>query len=119
MTFEELQQVVADIEHQGWKFVVSEIGEGFFLQVQFLAPDTDDPCGLTFSMQHGRKWYVSSFSTCSEVVQTALKAVLAAVEHEAREHFRYRGAPIFRPHHDVHRLWFLTTCHEPDGRAEQ
>lgn len=43
--------------------------------------------------------------TRSEVVQTALKAVLAAVEHEAREFFTYNGRAIFGPHYDVDALW--------------
>lgn len=40
----------------------------------------------------------------SEVVATAMKAVLAAEEHEARELFKYRGKAIFNPHIDVDAL---------------
>ena len=42
--------------------------------------------------------------TPSELVQTALKCVLTSLEHEAREHFTYRGAAIFGPHFDVEAL---------------
>jgi hypothetical protein len=42
--------------------------------------------------------------TKSEVVQTAFKAALTAIEHEARERFTYRGQSIFDPHYDVDQL---------------
>ena len=51
-----------------------------------------------------RKWYVSQHATTSEIVQTLLKAVLTAEEHEAREHFTYKGRPVFAPHHHVDAL---------------
>jgi len=52
----------------------------------------------------GRKWLLSQHMTDSEIVQTALLAVLVCEEHEARERFRYRGAAIFGPHQDVEDL---------------
>lgn len=55
----------------------------------------------------GRKWRLSPHMTRSEIVQTALMAVLAAEEHEARELFKYRGESIFDPHYDVEKLWEL------------
>ena len=55
----------------------------------------------------GRKWRLSPHMTDSEIVGTALKAVLTAEEHEARENFLYRGRPIFGPHLDVDQLWEL------------
>lgn len=42
--------------------------------------------------------------TKSEVVQTAFKAVLTAVEHETRETFLYRNKAIFGPHYNVDAL---------------
>jgi hypothetical protein len=47
-------------------------------------------------------------------VQTALKAVLTAEEHEAREQFFYRGGAVFGPHINVDRLW--TIADELDER---
>lgn len=49
----------------------------------------------------GRKWFVSPHMCDSEFVQTALRAVLAAHEHEVRESFFYKGQPIFGPHFNV------------------
>ena len=43
----------------------------------------------------------------SEFIQTAFMAVLAAIEHEARELFKYKGQSVLGPHFDldiVHQL---------------
>lgn len=52
----------------------------------------------------GRKWLLQRHMTNSEVVLTAFKAVLTALEHEARELFIYRGQPILHGHPDVEQL---------------
>jgi len=54
--------------------------------------------------QTSRKWRLSTYMTKSELVQTALKAVLTAEEHEARETFHYKGEAIFGPHFDIEEL---------------
>ena len=51
--------------------------------------------------QTGRKWLIEDEMTDSEIVLTALKAVLTFEEHEARETFRYKGSKIFQPHLDL------------------
>lgn len=52
----------------------------------------------------GHKWWLSRHSTNSEVVQTAFKAVLTALEHEARERFLYRGHAVLHGHYDLEQL---------------
>jgi hypothetical protein len=79
-------------------------GAGAYLQVGFLAPDhaLDRPGYANPVLRMtGRKWRLSEHMTKSEIVQTALAAVLAAEEHETREQFRYKGRAIFGPHFDV------------------
>ncbi len=88
--------------------------QGYFLQVQFLAADTTNGEGEDW--QHGRKWYLSPHMTESEVVQTALKAVLTAEEHEARELFRYCGSQVFDPHFDVRVLRAMADTQKRDKR---
>ena len=87
-----------------------------YLQVRATTKDnaTGEP-GYTWS---GRKWFLSPHMTSSEVVQTALKAVLTAVEHEVREQFLYRGHSIFDPHYDLDLLVKLRARGEEvlDGR---
>jgi hypothetical protein len=89
--------VLAEVSYKkDWFFHVAP--DESFLQVRFFADHAP---------QHGRRWWLSEHMTRSEIVQTALMAVLAAEEHEVREHFRYRGAAIFGPHFDVDQLHLL------------
>ena len=59
-------------------------------------------------LQSCRKWILSYHMTDDEIVGTALKATLAAVEHEAREQFKWEGQPIFRPHYNIYELLALS-----------
>lgn len=71
-------------------------------------------CNISGKPLHwnSRKWFLSFHMTKSEIVQTALKATLTAMEHEIREQFLYRGRSIFDPHYDIDKLWELrgTAC---------
>lgn len=69
---------------------------------------------------NGRKWYLSEHMTESEVVMTALLAVLKFEEHEAREAFAYEGVAIFGPHLNVRQLAKLIRNGQlaPDVREE-
>jgi hypothetical protein len=91
-----IEQILAEVQYKDWAFHVRPLGESFYLQVGFV----DFRC----TRWTGRKWLISKHACKSEVVQTALKAVLTAEEHEARERFLYKGQPIFGPHKDVDAL---------------
>ncbi len=104
MTLPELQLILSQIAYKDWVFHSALMGDGFYLQVRFVAPDNDQPGSTATLPQHGRKFYVSTYSTKGEVVQTALLACLLAEEHECRELFRYRGARLFGPHFDADEL---------------
>jgi hypothetical protein len=85
-----LTHIVQKIAFRDWYFVIQSPGDhGFLLQYRWEANG---------EVQSGRKWYISPHATEGEVVQTALKAVLTALEHEAREAFTYEGSAIFAPH---------------------
>lgn len=96
--------MLRDVSYKDWRFAVGGTGTDLWLQVQFVAKDN---FGTAEESWTGRKWRLSVHMTKSEVIQTALKAVLAAEEHEAREKFLYRGRAIFGPHFSVDRLWEL------------
>jgi hypothetical protein len=105
--------IIAECQFDSWRFIVAADGERAYLQVE-----ADGPCavsGETLTWR-GRKWWLSPHMTKSEIVQTAFKAVLTAVEHEARESFRYRGQAIFGPHFDVDQLVRLCAEHATDER---
>jgi hypothetical protein len=108
MRYGDFVDILADVKFGDWRFHVGSIGLTHYLQVHFEVADnwggtSDDPSAPEITFK-GRKWMLSRWMTRSEVVQTALMAVLAAVEHEAREQFLYRGDAIFGPHHHVEAL---------------
>jgi len=106
MNGQRIKELLADISYGSWQFVCSEMGSGHYVQVRFM----DGKDGWS-----GRKWYISSFATDVEVVQTALMAVLADEEHEARERFKFRGKAIFHPHRSLDAL--LADADSVEGRA--
>lgn len=80
-------------------------GRGYFIYVYA----ENDPChdtGKPISWK-GRKWYVSKHATGSELVLTAFKAFLTALEHEAREDFKFQGIRVLDPHVSVFGLAHL------------
>lgn len=100
-----LKAILSRVAFRDWSFRVLQGGaEGFMIQPVFFAPDSRDGGERE---QHGRKWYVSRHATTSEIIQTALAAVLAAVEHEAREDFLVDGKSVFHPHHDIEDLLLI------------
>jgi hypothetical protein len=105
VTLEELQVIASEISCEigqvAWRVHCGRLGTGFFLQLRY---SDRDVVTRAIEEQHARKWYLSSHAVKSEVVQTVLKACLTSAEHMVREHFTYRGVPIFGPHFDVDRL---------------
>jgi hypothetical protein len=109
LSLNDIKHILAEIRYKDWNFDVIQGPNTAYdwpsvspmLRVRFTDPET----GVT---QKGRKWVLSYHMTKSEVVLTALKAVLTAEEHEARELFRYRGSKIFNPHINVDKLVELT-----------
>ncbi|AMV34552.1 hypothetical protein VN12_20680 [Pirellula sp. SH-Sr6A] len=111
-TIESLKMVLKEVAFKDWKFRVWQVGQSFLIQVCFEAIDSKTSIPDT---QFGRKWFIDRYATKSEIVQTAFNAVLTALEHEAREDFKYRGARIFAPHFDVDSL--VHGCIELDVRT--
>jgi len=109
MTSETFTAIRSSLGCPGYVFEEGPLGNGWYLCVVFETAD---------GLQQGRKWYVSPHSTESEVVQTALKALLTAAEHEIRETFRYQGAAVFSPHFNVHDFVWLSHAGSSDRRAD-
>jgi len=97
------REILSRLSFNDWKILAirDSVSHRYYLQVQVdgICNVTKEPCKW-----NGRKWFLSEYMTDSEVVHTALKAVLTAVEHEAREQFLYKGEPIFHGHFDVEAL---------------
>lgn len=97
----EMYEVLQACSYRDWTFFLGHDGDQPWLQVRFMEADLGTGGHI---QQYGRKWRLSRHMTRSELVQTAFLAVLTAVEHEAREGFRYRGRMVFGPHLDVDAL---------------
>lgn len=98
-----LDDILAQISvPYGWELESVEEGDTIFLRVLC----NSDRCNITNEEMNwtGRKWVISRYACESEIVQTCLKAILTAVEHETREKFLYKGRMIFGPHIDVNVL---------------
>lgn len=119
MTYALAREVLDRVKFKDWLFHLAEEGPRLWLQVRYLEADVDgDPRNPEdLEIQHGRKWVVSRHATPSELVQTAFKAVMTSMEHQAREHFLYRGARVFGPHFDVEKL--VALCRTPECTDER
>jgi len=105
----ELGEIVSQLRFRNWDWRIREQGDGWSLQTVFPASGR---------IQHGRKWHISRHTLENEVVQTALQAVLTALEQQALEDFRYIGRAVFHPHIDVRALLSVADEHHKALREE-
>ena len=98
LTLANIKSVLADIVFKTHQFNVESASDGFQLQ---LTCEEEDLSNGKPELQFGRKWHIGKRASKSEIVQTAFKAVVTWMEHDAREHFRYKGAQVFGPHFDI------------------
>ncbi len=99
---EDFANILTRVEFPGFRFRLHmDAQAALFMQVCFTGP-----CNRTGEIQgwKGRKWKLSGHMTDGEVVQTAFLAVTTALEHEARENFKYKGVSVFDPHYDIEAL---------------
>lgn len=104
LSIDDVIRTLSQVHYKDWEFLFVITGDFGYLQIQFNAPDNDAFIKGTIKRYHSRKWLLSQHMTKSELVTTALKAVLTAEEHEAREQFSYKNIRIFDPHVDVEAL---------------
>lgn len=101
---ERFNNIITSIRYPGLTFEVGSdtVGDNFkafWLRVG----DPTGRCNVTGASMPwwGRKWRLSIHMTNGEVVQTAFKALMTALEHEAREQFTYKGQMVMGPHLDI------------------
>jgi hypothetical protein len=116
VTDEIILLVLGRISYPGFSFVLGYKGGEPFLQIECSGHCNVSGVPLVWK---SRKWLLSRHMTVSEIVQTAFKATLTAIEHEARENFRYRNVAIFGPHFNVERMVTLASdASATDERVE-
>lgn len=101
-TLEEVEDILSRVKYKDWTLRVLGKGEDTILcQWIFKAKDNDNPDDKELYEQRCRKWYISAYSTDSEIIRTAYKAVKEAEAHEVDENFKFAGISIFNPHVDL------------------
>lgn len=96
-----IPQILLRLRYKDWTFFLGGKPDALYLRLRW-----QTVCAVTGEMMwhSSRKWLLSEHMTDSEIVQTALLAVLTAEEHEAREQFHFDGKAVFGPHYDVRAL---------------
>jgi hypothetical protein len=110
-SFASIQDVVSELSFKGLTFEVGlEANQFIWLRVN----DPTGTCNVNSEPApwNGRKWRLSPHMTNGEIVQTAFKAVMTALEHEARETFKYRDAAVLGPHFDIDKWVEFLHTHE-------
>ena len=97
------EATLARVRFEDYTFKLTEESGLLFVQVRYLEPDVDGNVDEP-EIQEGRRWLIERDADPSALVRTAFAAVMASMEHRAREHFLYRGERVFGPHCDVRDL---------------
>lgn len=113
---DEIQEVLSKVSYPGLTFELSgpSIPTGRSLRVVCI----EGTCNVTGKPMrwNGRWWRLSEHMTPTEIVLTAFKAVLTALEHEAREQFTYKGVAVLDSHIDVEALVAARSENKLDAR---
>ena len=102
LTKYQIEYILKGVKYKDWTLrVIEKTVDAILCQWIFYAIDNDNPGTKEILPQHCRKWYVSCYSTVSEVIRTAHLAVQQAELHEINENFTYNNVRLFDPHMDL------------------
>lgn len=104
-SFEEIEEILSNIKYKNWRLRIMEYHEDVVLcQWIFMALDNDKlgEEGSPLDEQRCRKWYISKYSTNSEIVRTTYKAVKEAEMYEVDENFLFMNMRIYDPHINIY-----------------
>lgn len=106
--------VLARIDYPGYTFQLSDNPRKPWLRVHC----DEGTCNVTGEPMswNGRKWLLSVHMTETEIVWTAFKAVLTALEHEARELFTVDGVAVADSHLSINEMVSFARAAQSDGR---
>lgn len=113
-TYLRLKETLDQVAFPGMTFQVLAMDGGYHLRVSC----KEGTCNVSGKPMewHGRWWRLSLHMTPTEIVLTAFKAVLTALEHEAREQFTYKGVAVLDSHIDVEELVRIRSDEKLDAR---
>ncbi len=96
-----IQEVLSHVRYKGWSLKIAPMGLGascFRLWVEL--PTHCVNTGMPALLMSGEV-VVNGTASEDEILRTCLKQILSTEEHEAREHFLYKGVRVFDPHRPV------------------
>lgn len=102
-TYEEVKAIIDECDME-WpdlprrNFTLFRKGDGYLLQISYWEEDVETHTPM---LQKSRKWYISTFATETEIVETCFKAARISMEHVLKEHFTYKGCRVYSPHIDI------------------
>lgn len=97
-TLDEVKAIVESVKFNDRVFRVLTKGDGFLVQLQYWEEDIDTG---KMELQRARKWYVSPYSTETEIVETCFGACRRSMDHVLKEHFTYKGRRVYSPHFNI------------------
>lgn len=102
MTPGEMRKVLELCQYPGYTYHLSEV----MYESPYLVCTYDEPNSVTGKTEQRvtRRWMLTPEITPSELVETAFRCVLTAMEQRVREMFAYRGRPVMDWNHDVEML---------------
>jgi hypothetical protein len=115
-TKEDIQKILNHIKYPERHFVLMEKGDGFLLQMVYMEADISDTKGKE-TVQKTRKWYISPYSTETEIVETAFACVCRSMMHVVGEHFTYYGKLVYSPHFSIAARMEIIDNDDLDGRV--
>lgn len=119
-THAETASLLNEVKYPGLSFELYWDGPTSNRDIRLRVVCKDGSCNITGKPHswNGRWWRLSQHMTDSEIVWTAFKAVLTALEHEAREKFTFKGIRVADSHVDIHKLAdFMAQPSVQDSRA--
>lgn len=99
-SFEEVRAILNDVKFMDREIRLLRKKDGYLLQIQYWEQDVENPEG-PLVLQRARKWYLSPYSTETEIVETAFKACRVSMDHVLKEHFLYKGHRVYSPHFKI------------------
>ena len=114
-SMEEIQNIIDGVRFRDRIFNLMVKGDGFLVQMSYFEADVNQ---INFPpvVQTTRKWYISPYSTDSEIVETCFAMVCRSQLHVAGEHFTYHGRQVYSPHFNVVKRMEMCDRGEFDGR---
>lgn len=109
LTLSDVREILDDVECGDFRFRLTENEHGMFLQAELWRENVNTG---EWEWGRGGKSYISPYSAENELIQRALGSCLAFVEHEVREHFKWRGRAIYNPHIDHKKQWEIANDRE-------